>query len=285
MDTAAEEVPQLMFPVPSISSAAAPQVDSNTLDRPPRIWHSIPGKLDPELRLTSWFICTRCTNIDPPYKQMRVLDFRGICAHVCWTKDRSRSQQQPWNVEIFALAPRAIDTAHKMLEILQLDPEDPGTNLKCLQGWWTCNNCPEWMSAMVWQDLLRHCQRHAAQNIARVSDAEATKRQEALRICEKQLTFADLLSGNHESHAFTKQFACVHCRPTPTANDAPSPKEPKQLEKVMNIHGIRQHLKAKHHVEDCRNEDFYYVESALIQLPSKEIKPARPQKKKKKSKE
>ncbi|KIM22153.1 hypothetical protein M408DRAFT_333054 [Serendipita vermifera MAFF 305830] len=271
-----EETSQLVFPVPSTSTTTNGVSDS-AMDGTSRIWNPIPGKLDPELRVTSWFICTRCTNLDAPYNRMRVLDFRGICSHVCWEKDRSRSQQRSWNIGIFAPAPRTMNTARKMLETLQLDPEDPGTNQNCFEGWWTCNHCPKWMNAMVWQDLLRHCQRHASQNIARVSDQEASKRREALRICEKQLSFADLLSGNYEFHALTKQFACIHCRPSPTTHDAP----PKATEKVMDIYGIRQHMKSKHHVEDCRNEDFYYVESALTQLPSKEIKPARPPNKKK----
>ena len=133
------------------------------------IWHSLPEKLDPELRVTSWFICTRCINMDPEYKRMRVLDFRGMCAHECWEKSWNKKQQKGWNIGMFislgsmhceshstgafAVAPRAIDTAKRMLQILHLDPEDPQTTLDCLEGWWACNNCPVWMYGMVWKDL------------------------------------------------------------------------------------------------------------------------------------
>ena len=61
-------------------------------------WHSVPGKLDPEMRVTSWFVCTRCSNLDPGYKRMRVLDFRGVCTHECWQKDWSKAQRKAWNI-------------------------------------------------------------------------------------------------------------------------------------------------------------------------------------------
>jgi hypothetical protein len=61
-------------------------------------WHSVPGKLDPEMRVTSWFACTRCINMDPGYKRMRVLDFRGVCTHECWQKDWSKAQRKAWNI-------------------------------------------------------------------------------------------------------------------------------------------------------------------------------------------
>lgn len=67
----------------------------------PRMWHSVPGLLDPELRVTSWFVCTRCSNMDPGYKRMRVLDFLGLCAHVCWEKSWSKSQQKDWNISAY----------------------------------------------------------------------------------------------------------------------------------------------------------------------------------------
>lgn len=49
-----------------------------------------------------------------------------------------------------------MDTAMRMVEILQLDPEDPKTNVGCFTGWWSCNQCPAWMNAMVWEDLVYH---------------------------------------------------------------------------------------------------------------------------------
>jgi hypothetical protein len=70
----------------------------NSSDQSPPKWHSVPGKLDPEMRVTSWFVCTSCTNMDPGYKRMRVLDFRGICAHECWQKDWSKAQRKNWNI-------------------------------------------------------------------------------------------------------------------------------------------------------------------------------------------
>ncbi|KIM22131.1 hypothetical protein M408DRAFT_28941 [Serendipita vermifera MAFF 305830] len=226
------------------------------------IWHSLPGKLDPEMRVTSWFMCTRCTHMDPRYKRMRVLDFRGLCSHECSQKDWGRANSKKWSIDCFTLAPRAIETAKRMLEILGLDAEDPGTTTTCLKGWWACDNCPARMSAMVWEDLLRHCQRHEHQNISQVSDEEAQNRKIALNFKSKRLSFADLLSGKYEVEAKTKQLACVHCRPSINATSHPNLSK---TEKVMDIHGIRQHMRAKHKVEDCRNEDYYYVTEDKVQ--------------------
>ncbi|KIM24212.1 hypothetical protein M408DRAFT_242821 [Serendipita vermifera MAFF 305830] len=194
------------------------------------------------MRVTSWFVCIRCTNMDPGYKRMRILDFRGVCAHECSQKDWGKTNAKKWSVDCFSLAPRAIETAKKMLEILGLDAEDWGTTTACLKGWWTCNNCPAWMSAMVWEDLLRHCQRHEHQNISQMSDEEAQNRRIALNFKSKRLSFADLLSGKYEVEARTKQLACVHCRPSPNAI---SRSKAFKAEKIMDIHGIRQHMKAK----------------------------------------
>jgi hypothetical protein len=65
-------------------------------------WHSVPGKLDPEMRVTSWFVCTRCINMDPGYKRMRVLDFRGVCTHECWQRDWSKAQRKAWSIGMCA---------------------------------------------------------------------------------------------------------------------------------------------------------------------------------------
>jgi hypothetical protein len=161
-----------------------------------------------------------------------------------------------------------MDTAKRMLEILGLDAEDSKTTTRSLKGWWSCNNCPSWMAGMVWEDLvsgfltifgipklkrlwkLRHCQRHETQDIAQLSDDDAGKRRDALGYKEKRLTFADLLSGQHETEARTKQLACVHCRPTEGDNgergrDVAFNATSSKAEKVMDIHGIRQHMKSK----------------------------------------
>ncbi|KIM22133.1 hypothetical protein M408DRAFT_28943 [Serendipita vermifera MAFF 305830] len=135
----------------------SPKVDRDASSMGPAapMWHSTPGKLGPEMRITSWFVCIRCTNMDPGYKRMRVLDFRGVCAHECSQKDWGKTNAKKWSIDCFNLAPRAIETAKEMLKILRLDAEDSGTTTACLKGWWSCDNCPVWMDAMVWEDLAR----------------------------------------------------------------------------------------------------------------------------------
>ena len=59
-----------------------------------------------------------------------------------------------------------------------------------------------------------------------------------------------MLDGKHEIAARTKQLACVHCRPTEGGNaeggrDVLFNAASSKAEKVMDIHGIRQHMKSK----------------------------------------
>ena len=59
-----------------------------------------------------------------------------------------------------------------------------------------------------------------------------------------------MLDGKHEIAARTKQLACVHCRPTEGGDAAMGPNiafnaTSSKAEKVMDIHGIRQHMKSK----------------------------------------
>jgi hypothetical protein len=107
--------------------------------------------------------------------------------------------------------------------------------------------CKGSLSKHIWQ--FRHCQRHETQDITLLSGEDAKRRRDALGINEQHLRFANLLSGKHEAEARKKQFACVHCLPFGGRNegddgDALVMKSLK-VEKAMDIHGIRQHMKAK----------------------------------------
>jgi len=54
----------------------------------------------------------------------------------------------------FDFAPKAMEIATRMVEILGLDAEDLKTIPRSLKGWWSCNNCPSWMIGMVSEDLV-----------------------------------------------------------------------------------------------------------------------------------
>lgn len=61
-------------------------------------WIPIPGKLDPEMRITSWFTCTKCHTLEPAYKRLKVLDFKGLCAHSCVQVDKKKRDRTKWSL-------------------------------------------------------------------------------------------------------------------------------------------------------------------------------------------
>jgi hypothetical protein len=61
-------------------------------------WQPTEGKLNPESRITSWFTCIKCKDVEPAYKKMMVMDFAGICVHECKEKHKSVRDRTPWDI-------------------------------------------------------------------------------------------------------------------------------------------------------------------------------------------
>jgi hypothetical protein len=61
-------------------------------------WRSDPHKVDPELRITSWFVCTKCREVDSAYKRLRVLDFKGLCTHQCVQPGKKKKDVTSWHI-------------------------------------------------------------------------------------------------------------------------------------------------------------------------------------------
>lgn len=61
-------------------------------------WYPQPSKLNPEFRVTALFTCKKCKTLEAKYKRSRVLDFRGLCAHQCTMKDRSKNDVPKWSI-------------------------------------------------------------------------------------------------------------------------------------------------------------------------------------------
>lgn len=61
-----------------------------------KVWRSQAGKLDPEMRPTTLFECVVCHSVGGRYKRTGVLDFAGLCNHVCMEKHKAKSDRAPW---------------------------------------------------------------------------------------------------------------------------------------------------------------------------------------------
>ncbi|PVF97393.1 hypothetical protein CPB86DRAFT_707062 [Serendipita vermifera] len=265
----------------------ASQQQSSERVRQTRAWDSPSEKLDPELRAMAWFICNICQSLEPRYRRRGVFDFRGMCAHQCQRPDCSKKNPLPWAITNFTPALHAIETTRAMLKILGLDEEDPGTTIECFDGLWLCKNCPGMMKEMEWEDLVHHCSRHSTQRLERVSLGDAMDRKQARIEGKRRFTVSHLLSNKKEGEK--KRLLCIHCMSSSEALLRAKLQVPGQIgqisaSKVMDIHGIRQHLKVKfvspgaiitkwligphsrHEINNIRNEDIYFMDGSSDEL-------------------
>ncbi|PVF97386.1 hypothetical protein CPB86DRAFT_450419 [Serendipita vermifera] len=246
----------------SAKDPAVSQPDSEVVHQT-KIWYETPGKIAPEFRITAWFVCNVCQFLDPRYRRRGVLDFRSMCAHQCQRPDCSKKDPIPWAITNFAQAPHAVETTRAMLKILGLDEEDPSMTTKCFDGLWLCKNCPETMKAMEWEDLIRHSSRHSIQHLEKISMGDAVDREQARAEGKRPFTVSQLLSNKKEGKK--KILLCVHCMPSSEVLSRAKSQIHGQTgqygaPKAMDIHGIRQHLKVKHKIDDMRNEDVYFID-------------------------
>lgn len=104
----AEQATEATTSAPPVTAPAETmEVDSTktSTDLPTQkqIYQPKPGKLDPEMRVTTWFSCTKCHTYDSAYKRLKVLDFKGMCSHECVQKDKKKKDRPKWNIRTFLL--------------------------------------------------------------------------------------------------------------------------------------------------------------------------------------
>ncbi|CAG8609881.1 11673_t:CDS:2, partial [Acaulospora colombiana] len=206
------------------------------------VWRPTENKLDPESRVTSWFTCTKCNDVEPRFKRMMVLSFEGVCTHKCKEKHKSVKDRTPWDINNFILNTRAQEAARKMLSLLQIE-EESRTSWRVLKrsDEFICNSCPGAMRYMTFADMIRHSQRHETQDIGWMS----SDIKEATRISTYRFSYADLASGKYPEEVKKKQFYCVHCtlkNPNPDLRD---------------FNSLRSHIKSK-------SEDYKFVEDPSL---------------------
>ncbi|PVF97401.1 hypothetical protein CPB86DRAFT_826475 [Serendipita vermifera] len=212
-------------------------------------WLPTENKLDPEKRVTSWFTCTKCNDVEPRYKRMMVLDFKGLCAHECKEKHKSARDRTSWDIDNFIVNTRAQEAARKMLNLVEIE-EDCRTSWSVLKRKeeFTCKSCPSVMRYMSFPDMIRHSQRHETENIGYMpSDIRELK-----RIGTYRFSYAELASGKYPEEVNRKQFYCVHCTTRTTYPD------------LRDFNSLRSHIKSKHNILDIRSDDYKFVEDPSL---------------------
>ncbi|KIM24769.1 hypothetical protein M408DRAFT_26734 [Serendipita vermifera MAFF 305830] len=211
----------------------------------PPEWDSFQILVPLEERCTSLFTCSKCSNLEGKYKRAGVLDFGGLCGHECVIKHRNKAQRPKWAVANFKVAKRAQEIVATMIQLKKRSIAYTGTNFLLGNGGeyireWICGNCA--IGPMCVQDLVWHCQRHDEQNISLTLTP--------VRKGRGYFSFAQSASGKLEEDRKEKKFRCAHC-----LGVAEDPVQPG----LMNVDGIRSHLKSKHDISNPRNNDIYLV--------------------------
>ncbi|KAG8829078.1 hypothetical protein FRC17_007155 [Serendipita sp. 399] len=61
-----------------------------------QIWWDQPGKVAPELRRSSLFVCKMCNQLRKRQKRLGAMDFDGLCQHQCVLLDKASKDQPRW---------------------------------------------------------------------------------------------------------------------------------------------------------------------------------------------
>ncbi|KAG8758530.1 hypothetical protein FRC14_008023 [Serendipita sp. 396] len=231
--------------------------------RNPELWGCGQGKLEPERRPSSLFVCKMCHKMHKRYKRLGVMDFQGICNHQCIVLHKRSRDQPRWEISNFAVATKAKAAVERMLEILNVPSDKPDSRDALKDTYlWRCNICTNALSSMDWVDMVRHCDRHDSPDISLVEPVHDLV---PGRIRPSSFpTFAKLASGRHPEENKKRQFACAHCRRL--EEDEISYKDGP----LKDFNGMRSHLKAKHAINDVRSHDYYIVP---VPTSEKEQKP------------
>ncbi|KAG8809931.1 hypothetical protein FRC19_004899 [Serendipita sp. 401] len=123
--------------------------------RNPELWGCGQGKLEPERRPSSLFVCKMCHKMHKRYKRLGVMDFQGICNHQCIVLHKRSRDQPRWEISNFAVATKAKAAVERMLEILNVPSDKPESRDALKDTYlWRCNICTNALSSMDWVDMV-----------------------------------------------------------------------------------------------------------------------------------
>lgn len=258
----------------------------------PNGWRSASStKLNPLYRVTAKFLCTRCVDggVNEKTKMQGCLGFSDVCAHVCRTTKRNtaraagqmingngtqgedgdngttdvddgaqdattkkrrkrKSNELDWRVGVFKRDDKAIALINRVLFKLRLSAEYPFTILliETLARRIRCLSCKSGV-VMDFQNAIGHCHRHESMQILLLPPGVDTSTFEpglASRLLDKKPLTRKIVNEAN--------YGCSHCVKV-GEDDATG----KGGVRPMTGNGLRSHIKAKHQIEDLRDEDVF----------------------------
>jgi len=243
----------------------------------------------PVERFTTRFKCRACNSVALRYAADECLDFQGVCSHECTVQGKKKGKEKgvkKWNAEKFYKDEQAMAALESIQCMLNLDGPCTKTvkELNDLLPFVFCKSCdPPIM--LPSKSVVGHSHRHdSAMELMGCYSLDMALYAESPRpvwgLAQKLLG----LSNKAKSARELKNYGCSHCLnkkreealpPIPVAGGASSATstdvqpqtqastsedvdaKSKLPQPLFNFNGMRSHLKAKHHLEKIRDEDFY----------------------------
>ncbi|GLB42366.1 hypothetical protein LshimejAT787_1103810 [Lyophyllum shimeji] len=239
--------------------------------------------LHPVDRITARFLCKVCSKVALRYRDDECLDFAGACAHQCRGRKKDRREDEVWKAERFVKDEKAIAVLSKLLHLCGADAQfaDAATKLAALEDTILCTSCEHGLLVNP-KSIIGHSHRHENMEIKLVSDIEGELYFQYPRV-RGLVRSLNGLERHVKAMREWVNYGCRHClnelrlreRKAGAALD-----EADQLsadvaywasegyerrrrwnEKVQKMkfsfNGLSSHLKAKHGVDEPRDEDIF----------------------------
>ncbi|KDQ59335.1 hypothetical protein JAAARDRAFT_78089 [Jaapia argillacea MUCL 33604] len=247
------------------------------------------NKLNPVERLDARFNCKKCGKTSGKYVELGCLDFSGVCSHSCIGLDEQGKGAKPWSVEQFEVDKPAVQAVTELLKVCGVEAEDPNSisAIKALGNTILCLSCKNAPIVMNFDNLLRHCRRHAETQLQVLTniEAEAILRQHPLTLgLHAKITDP---SWSNIAKRTAKVFGCRHCvkpshEPAIQPRTAPEVQpeaesgeivavnpdtlqiKPQKKVVLWDYNALRSHMKGKHSLEQFGDEDFFMVEGGQV---------------------
>ncbi|KAF5379215.1 hypothetical protein D9615_005883 [Tricholomella constricta] len=243
-------------------------------------WRTASTKvLHPVERITARFLCAVCSKVQIRYRDDGCLDFAGACAHLCRGIKKQKKDDEVWKPQRFIKDDKASAALSTVLALCKADVTlaEARARVAALGDTILCTSCESGLLLNP-KSIVGHSHRHDNMQMRLMSSEEAASYQEYPLVSSLVWTLAGPERRVKAARAKVN-FGCRHClnaqRKVTQGNDQQLPSEssveesdktkrlargPKAEKTRFSFNGLWSHLKAKHGIDDVRDEDVYVFE-------------------------
>jgi len=228
-------------------------------------WLPMETLVHPVHRVSSRFICTRCSKSGP---KVTTLTFREAAIHVCLVSKEGNKDQ--WSPENFIVDVKASTAITRFATALGIDVRQNTTaDLAAISRDIMCLSCSGPI-VMGFDIMVQHSHRHDDMHFMILADEDLVEFSDYAVLPG---VTAKLMQVNERAKEWrdTVSVGCKHCVQNPLAARDPEPgsgkvSKLKPKPKAFKFDGVRSHLKEKHKVMEVADEDFFVFSDHLKEL-------------------